>query len=207
MCSIMASYKLETIKKLVKLNEHRGNFSWSITQNLKTNKDFGMFNFEVLESLPDDNYTICHIQAPTGGLIEDTMRIHPTVIGNSKLWHNGLLTPRGIAFLQDKLGIKETFDTYLLHFAIVNYGFEILSEIEGLFSCLLYLRGRYYLFRTKHGKIYVDDSLTLSSERFEDSKCINFDTVYEIDFENNKLIEKDKFKTKRFNYIIEGEII
>ena len=42
MCSIMASYKLETIKKLVKINEHRGNFSWSITQNLKTNKDFGV---------------------------------------------------------------------------------------------------------------------------------------------------------------------
>jgi len=38
--------------------------------------------------------------------------------------------------LQTKLNTEETFDTLLLFKAIKQFGFDILSEIEGLFSCV-----------------------------------------------------------------------
>ena len=62
------------------------------------------------------------------------------------------------------------------------------------------------VFRTKHGKLYVDENLSISSERFEGSKCINFDTVYEIDWENRVLKPIANFKTRMFNFIIKGEM-
>ena len=206
MCSIIGSFKKEIVADLVRLNEERGNFSWSITINNKTKKGFGPFDFNQLEQIDEEGYIISHIQAPTGGSTEDENRIHPTINGETKLWHNGILTPRGIRFLQNELKTNETFDTKLLHDAIVKFGFEILSSIEGLFSCLYYDGEDYFIFRTKHGKLYIDSNLNLSSERFKDSKCINFDTIYKIDFKNKNISKVGDFKTKRFNYIIHGEL-
>jgi len=201
----MGSFSSETVKDLLELNKHRGSFSWSITCNNNTEKDFGEFDTTVLENT-NKGYKMCHIQAPTNGLVYDKDRIHPTLVQDSKLWHNGLLRPAGIRYLNNKLGTDESFDTLLLHKAVVEYGFGILSEIEGLFSCVLYLNGNYYIFRTKHGKLFVDDNLSISSERFDDSKCINYDTIYKIDFENNTLEPVDTFRTKRFNIVVKGEL-
>jgi len=205
MCSIIASFKKEKVSDLVKLNMHRGSFSWSVTNDGKTEKGFGTFNFECLDQINGNGYIISHIQAPTGGMVKDFDRIHPTLHNGSKLWHNGILTPRGIKYLQNKLNINIAFDTELLHKSIEKFGFEILDSIEGLFSCLYYNGKDYFIFRTKHGKLYIDTDLNISSERFEDSKCINYDTIYKIDFENKNIIEVSEFKTKRFNIIIQGE--
>lgn len=210
MCSIIASYNKEKIKELVKINQHRGNFSYSISifkngKLIESVKNFGSFNENILNTT-SEGYIICHLQAPTGGLIQDTNRIHPTIINDSYLYHNGIITPRGMRFLQDKLNTDETFDTKLLHDAIIHYGFEILSDIEGLFSCLMVKDNEIFIFRTVHGKLYIDDDMNISSERFENSKCINSNTVYKLDIKNNTYVNYSEFKTLRFNYVIQGEL-
>jgi hypothetical protein len=201
MCSIIGGTQREKLIELVHLNQHRGNFSYSYTDIVtgESIKGFGDFPVDIIKG---DNYKILHVQAPTGGLIEDTNRIHPTKIQDTLHWHNGLLTPRGIKFCQKKLNTNETFDTLLLHKMLYYYGFEILSDIEGLFSCVYKEQDSLYVFRTKHGKLFIDDEMYLSSERFDNSKCINYDTVYMM---KDKLIDIRYFKTKRFNYVIPGE--
>lgn len=209
MCSIIASYSRDKFQELIDLNQFRGNFSYSYTEFENNRiqeqiKNFGEFNLGDLGY--NYSYKIGHVQAPTGGMIKDTNRIHPVNTENIMLWHNGLLTPRGIKFLQNKLGVDETFDTFLLTLAIEKFDFEILNEIEGLFSCLMIKSGKIYVFRTKHGKLYIDNDMNISSERFENSKCIDADTVYELDIIKLKYNIISKFKTKRFNFAIEGEL-
>ena len=213
MCSIIAGYEPNKLKELIELNQFRGNFSYSRTELdirvgeiISQVKNFGSFNYETLDK--DDNYSykICHVQAPTGGMLEDVSRIHPTVSDNSMLWHNGLLTPKGIRFLQKKLNTTEMFDTKLLHMAIDKFDFDILSEIEGLFSCLYIYDGQIYIFRTKHGKLFIDDDMNISSERFENSRCINSNTVYALLPWIPDYSEVTEFKTKRFNFVIPGEM-
>jgi len=213
MCSIISTTSDTKALELLELNQHRGNFSYSMTtlqSNLPTSqvKGFGEFPKEILK---DNERMIIHVQAPTGGLIKDHKRIHPVQNINDPrnfLYHNGLLTPKGIKFLQNQPNIKhnETFDTKLLFDAIRLYGWEILSKIEGLFSCVYGRSGEIYMFRSKHGKLFIDNDMNISSERFNNSKCINSDTIYKIDFKNNKLIEIDKFKTLRFNFVVKGEL-
>lgn len=215
MCSIVASFSKDKIKELIKINQYRGNFSYSISL-LDINemiikeqvKDFGMFNEQVLDKCyeSDSIYYICHVQAPTGGLLKDLDRIHPTKLNNSYLWHNGIITPRGMNWLQEFSWNKNiTFDTKALHNQLYNSVFDDLSYIEGLFSCL-YLDEYLTMFRTKHGKLYIDNDLNISSERFENSKCINYDAIYQFDFKNKLIKDILKFKTKKFNIIVKGEM-
>ena len=215
MCSIIGSYNKEKFKELVELNQFKGNFSYSFgvyntTENRMVSivKEFGQFKSSTIEeAVEGDNlFYIGHVQAPTGGLIQDVNRIHPTTIKDTMLWHNGIITSRGIKYLQEKFNTTETFDTKLLHTSIEQSGCcDVLSDVEGLFTCLYYNRDL-FLFRTKHGKIHIDKDMSFSSERFTNSFCINYDTVYKIDFKNNKLSGVGTFKTKRFNIIVNGEI-
>lgn len=209
MCSIFASFDKKRLKDLAVLNQFRGNFSYSVTQDRRTLKGFGDFNNDDLDTIAiNDDYIIGHVQAPTGGMIKDLARVHPTegYALQSLLWHNGLLTPRGIRYLQESLDTTEEFDTKLLHLHLIKNNFAGLGEIEGLFTCMFQFANEIYVFRTKHGKLYVDDDLNISSERFDNSKCINYDTVYRLNMVEKKLDPISKFKTKRFNYIIEGEM-
>lgn len=206
LCSIIGSFSKDKIRELVKLNQHRGNFSFSVYSDMFW-KNFGEFDETYLNEVKDGNYIFVHLQAPTGGLVKETSRIHPIVFNNNLLWHNGIITESGIEFLQEQTNSKETFDTYLLVKALAIYDSSILSEIEGLFSCVWKnANDEYFVFRSKHGKLYVDDELSISSERFENSKCINSDTVYKIDWEQKRLVTIGWFKTKSFNFIIKGEL-
>lgn len=204
MCSIIGSFNKEKVKELVKLNQHRGNFSYSISvYNVCENKiiysykDFGEFNVNKFNSIlhTPNNYYICHIQAPTGGMLKDYNRIHPVKYNNTYLWHNGIL----------KLKDRTLFDTKYLTNILSKKGFNGLSDIEGLFSCVYYNKGL-YMFRTKHGKLYIDKDMNVSSEKFENSKCINFDTVYKVNLKNKEVIIVNEFKTKKFNIVIKGEL-
>lgn len=212
MCSIIGSFSKEMIKSLVLLNQHRGNFSYSIAaydihqhEVVDLKKDFDVFDFNVLDSMTESSniYYICHLQAPTGGLLKEIERIHPTHIDDTYMWHNGIITPAGMRFLNELNSREDSFDTYALHNYLYNN--NDLSKVEGLFTCC-YVDFNVYVFRTKHGKLYVDDNLNLSSERFEGSKCINYDTIYNLDFINKTLQYADEFKTLNYNYIIKGEL-
>lgn len=210
MCSIIASFDKQTLKDLVKLNQFRGSFSYSI-MDLKTmslHKDFGKYQEKHIESCT--GFVISHLQLPTGGLIQDINRIHPTIINDSYLYHNGIITPRGMKYMQNynNQGLTETFDTKLLHNHLYNSQDWVneLSNIEGLFACVYIRNNKIYLFRTKHGKLYIDKDMSISSERFDNSKCINYDTVYELNLQTKSLIEIGKFKTNRYNIIVPGEL-
>lgn len=209
MCSIIITLDKNKCKELVEINQFRGNFSYSITEvdsnNIVVNqvKEFGLFNTDNFNE--NSNLKICHVQAPTGGLIKDINRIHPVKIDNAYLWHNGMLTARGIKQLQNKLDTTETFDTKLILEAILKFGFDVLNELEGSFACVLLIRGEIYLFRARHSKIYVElPSFNVSSEKFENSKCINYDTIYS--YSNGQLTAVNYFKTLRYNIVVEGEM-
>ena len=204
MCSIIVAKDKQTTEELILLNQHRGDFSFSCTNFINNRPDtqvkaFGGYDFGVAPMT--DNLQVCHVQAPTGGMTKDTNRIHPTMIDQTMLWHNGILTPRGIRFLQDRLGTEETFDTKLLHQAILRYGYDILSQIEGMFSCVYYNGTELHMFRTKHGKLFTDLE-NISSERFPGSRCIDADRVYRVS--DTEVI--DQFRTLRYNYVIPGEM-
>lgn len=211
MCSIIASWDNNKLKDLIELNQFRGNFSHSYTELDSKNrplsqlKSFGAYNTDIINSDIYENYKIAHVQAPTGGMIKDENRIHPVSDDLNMLWHNGLLVPKGVKYLQNKLQTQETFDTKLLFNAIEQFGFGILSEIEGLFSCLYLKHGEMFIWRSRHGKLYIDENMNISSERFDGSKCINADTIYKIHPKNKQITEVDYFKTKRFNFYIAGE--
>jgi hypothetical protein len=207
MCSIFGSFNKNRVIELAELNQFKGTFSYSLTQDDRSHKAFGKFDNDIVNDIVQtDNYIIGHVQAPTGGMIKDDNRIHPTSVGQSLLWHNGLLTKRGIKYLQDYLDTTEEFDTKLLHEYFVRYNFTFLNKIEGLFTCIFKHGTGYYVFRTKHGKLYVNEELDLSSERFEGSKCINYDTIYKMNFAEKRLQPVSYFKTNRYNFIIKGEL-
>lgn len=213
MCSIIGSFDKSQLKKLVDLNQFRGNFSYSLTTyDYDVNKiqdqvkDFGQFDKELINKALGDCFYCAHVQAPTSGLIKEFSRIHPTQINSSMLWHNGIITPRGVKYLQKLLDSTETFDTLLLHQAVHKFGIAELSKIEGLFACLYYDSKDFFIFRSKHAKLYIDEDLSISSERFEGSKCINYDTVYKLGFNEKNVIIYDEFKTLRYNIVIDGEL-
>jgi len=203
MCSIMVTRN--KIKELVEINQFRGNFSWSVYDmgTNKVQKGFGTFP---INNNFSDNWKIMHVQAPTGGLKQEENRIHPTEIDSTKLWHNGIITPRGVRYMQQKLNTNEDFDTLLLHKMINKYGFDCLSDIEGGFACLYLKDNNVYIFRTQHLKLHINEEC-ITSERAPGTKIINADTIYQIEF-NEKLTWKEVsyFKTKRYNYIIKGEL-
>jgi hypothetical protein len=208
MCSIIGSFNKDKIKELVLINQHRGNFSYSISSGDINIKEFGSFDTGKLNSIKTSEYILCHVQAPTGGLIESIDRIHPVEFKGTKLWHNGILLSKQIQQFQSELNDTSTFDTYLMCKKLYqsdNWA-EELSNIDGLFTCVYYRDNNYYIFRTKHGKLFVDDYLNISSEKFENSKCINYNTVYTMDFNNNNIKFYDKFKTKSFNIVVPGEM-
>lgn len=212
MCSIIGSFSKDKIKELVALNQHRGNFSYSIslidtnTNEIKEQvKEFTEFDFEILDKCYESKeiYYLCHVQAPTGGLVKEFNRIHPTQHDGTWMWHNGIIKPRGIKDLQKHLETDITFDTQLLHESL-NTQFS-LSDVEGLFACAYLTEDGLFLFRSKHAKLYIDEDLNISSEQFDGSKCINFDTIYKVNF-NDFLTKVGEFTTKRFNIVVPGEL-
>lgn len=210
MCSIIGSFSKKKITELVEVNQHRGKFAYSIlaynTMNNKIfqiYKDFGVFSLDNIKEMPNIYY-ICHLQSPTGGIEIDVNRTHPTMYNDTYLFHNGILKQRAIDKLQFTYNTNITFDTKLLHMSLTSW--NNLNDIEGLFACLYIKNENINIFRSKHSKLYIDKDLNISSEKFPDSKCINYDTIYKLNFKNNNLIAIDTFKTKRYNIIIEGEL-
>jgi len=199
----------KNLQGLVDLNQYRGNFSYSysvLNEHLDIKKDFG--DFPEVDQLPgdEDSWCIGHVQAPTGGLLKDRTRIHPTQSQNTYLYHNGIITPRGIEFMQADLNTDETFDTLLLHQMIDKHGFNILSDIEGGFGCVYITPNGMFIFRTRHITLFISKT-GISSERGTDMLCINPDVVYKINLDKDISYSNiAEFKTKKYNFSIPGEL-
>lgn len=212
MCSIIGSFDLEKFLELVKLNQSRGTFSFSFATLFINNgeilsvdliKQFGEFQENVLATqnspTPFTKYYIGHVQAPTGGLLKEPGRIHPSVLQknrqNSYLWHNGILKENCITTLQTRNNRKSQWDTKLLHLEIWNHGLKSLSNIDGSFGCVLISLNRMYIFTSDIITLFIDNEFNLSSIPFTNSRRIDPNFIHMMDFNEQKLIASRKFQS------------
>lgn len=216
MCSIIGSFDKKKIEELVKLNLYRGNSTFSISEFDLTNNNITK-SIRVVDKLTNDiinsyefnknTYYILHLQAPTNNIGLTEENIHPAYYKKYGyyLWHNGIILQKDIEKLSKKYcnNINYTWDTKLLLDLISENNFKILNKIEGSFSCLFYKNKKMFLFRTTSAPLFIDNKLNISSTEFKGSSSIDPGRVFLIDFENKRLVEKDKFNCKDNPYFIQ----
>lgn len=212
MCSIFGSFNKNTITELLNINQYRGNFSYSISIIDTTDcsiysqyKDFGEFDIrQIPDGLKEKYYILCHVQAPTGGLITTLNRVHPSIYSyattcedniiyknDSYLWHNGILKDDFIQKIRPTLKISqvETWDTYILHNYIKNTkcGWDCLSHVDGSFGCIYLDVDKIFSFTSDTINLYIDDNFNISSVKPNNSyKRQEPNNVFMWDFKNKK---------------------
>mgnify|MGYP000597230870 CR=1 FL=1 len=213
MCSIIASFDKDKLKELAALNEYRGTHSHSISfyslseqKVVSVHKGMGPLPVDQIHISPG-YYCICHQQAPTGEMLNIT-RAHPAAAGLSNLWHNGILKPATIERLKQKHNAQTSWDTALFLYDIVQNEFNTLSEIDGTFACILALHNldknypisTLFLFRNELAPLFVDDKYNVSSTKFEGSRSLEPNVVWQ--FEPGVAITDTghHFKTKENPY-------
>lgn len=217
MCSIIGSREIERFKDLIELNQYRGSFSYSFAildleymEVVHLVQEFGEFDLNILETIPrkDSFYYIGHVQAPTGGLLKDPERIHPSIIrsedklNTSYLWHNGILKPKCIDEWNNKLDMDEKWDTSLLHHFIHAQGLVELSEIDGSFGCVLIGKQVMDVFTTDTINLYIDKYLNLSSVQFDNSKRLAPNHIWRLNSYKFRFEIDGNFKSKSSPYYI-----
>jgi hypothetical protein len=173
MCSIIGSFKKETIVDLCELNAYRGQHSHSVSYYDLEHNDFfmiskshGPVNYNTID-IPPNHYCIVHMQAPTTEA-KDDLSIHPAMIERDVLWHNGIIKEKEIERLQQKYHTNIKWDTYILLKHMMSEGTP--DGIDGTFSCLWFDSYRMYLFRNEIAPMFIDDDFNISSTKFPDSR-------------------------------------
>jgi glutamine phosphoribosylpyrophosphate amidotransferase len=199
MCGIFASFSLNTLKKLAQLNAYRGQHSHSLALfNYEQGdieyltRQFGPFKADNFE-IPKGKYAIGHIQAPT---TENTGQdfIHPAIIENSYLWHNGILKPQTIKALQHLLNSDNTWDTKLLLQFIIEH--RIPSDIDGSFACMMVANDQLYVFRNELSPLfYSPEFLDFSSSPFEGAVTLPPNRIFGVGLEIRELCQLETFTT------------
>ena len=187
MCSLIGSFSKEKIVELVKLNLYRGQHSYSYTyynpedNTIQVNKGLGEIPLEDID-IPAGHYCIAHMQAPTTEN-KDINSVHPAQIGNSFLWHNGIIKANWIEKRKNHIEVSEypnrynSWDTYLILRQYVEDGH--LNDIDGTFSCIYYspMEGL-QLFRNLISPMFIDDNHNISSTKFENSQSLPANIVW-----------------------------
>lgn len=204
MCSIIVSLDQNKFSELIDLNQSRGKFSYSYCkildlknfENRELIKEWGVFDKSKIST---SVIHIGHTQAPTGGLIQDKNRIHPAQENDSLLYHNGILKPSYVKFLQGRYKTNETWDTSLLLKRLEDIGFEALSEVDGSFACVYIRDGQIIIFRNEIAPLFYEEKTgSLSSTKFDGSIAIKSNTVFR--YEYGALIPLATFETKNNPY-------
>lgn len=206
MCGICGSPDKLKFKIMFLDNIKRGYFSHSFTVvDLNSHKIiYQRKSFDTnypFDELPTGNnyYYLGHSQAPTGSLVRDFERIHPSVIQyndkNTYLAHNGILTDD---FL-DKYK-WDRWDTQMLHilfnslFHDNDITHHMVNKIEGSFACWYINENKnIFLFRNPQSPLYISED-SFSSTKFSDSSLITSGIIYTI--KDGKIIPTDT----RFKY-------
>lgn len=112
---------------------------------------------------------------------------HPSVIGETKLWHNGLIKKRFMT-QHDYSG----WDTTLLHKLVMGHfdGKQTLDHVDGSFACVYYNGTSLYFFRNQMSPLFVSDNhtapLALSSVKtILTPHSVTSGTIYEITSETS----------------------
>ena len=121
-----------------------------------------------------NEYCIVHQQAPTTEN-RDISAVHPAEYNGMYLWHNGILKPNTIKYLQEICKSDSSWDSMLL----LNYLYyhTAPNEIDGSFSCLFWDNTsphtqQLYMFRNEIAPLFIDDDLNISSTKFANSKSV-----------------------------------
>jgi hypothetical protein len=218
MCSIIGSYRKEKFKELVEINKTRGTFSYSVTviEVLNNNiaeiiKDFGEINYDIIECYEDyEFYFLAHQQAPTNSLVKLKERIHPAIINNSYLYHNGIITNKGLDIIKNEISVNDIdinlsgWDTYILLKFIEQSSDTTfnLSKIIGGFACVLLKDKEFLLFRNSSSIIYFDYHLNISSTKFNDSVEAVPGHIYKFDLSNRTIKLFSTFNDLDSNFVI-----
>jgi len=210
MCSITASKDLNKLKELIELNTYRGTHSHSISafsiggiydtiyltnDLLYQKKGFGPLDLdEHIEELNklEDVYFVAHQQAPTTES-KDQKSIHPAEHDESMLWHNGIIKEKTITKLQEELKTDLSWDTMLLLKYINEHGSP--NNVDGTFSCMMYDGVFLSIFRNEISPMFIDDQLNISSTKFENSRRLDANIMYQLHLDTNELEAFNKFET------------
>lgn len=231
MCGIFGGFSKPELEVLANANAYRGQHSFSITgfclvkgkngrikpilgwKDSDENAIFRHLGSFTLDDIPNADFYIAHIQAPTG--IQKTMDcVHPAdILGEvrSLLWHNGIIKEHDCDRLRKKQQVNTQWDTMLLLNEIKQSGLclDNLSEINGSFSCVGYLwETQLYLFRNSLAPMYIGDSATGCFSSVPTNLTPNrvkANVFYLVDFNHDvsklHLIEVARFQTKENPYV------
>ena len=212
MCAIIGSYDVDSLRKLIELNSYRGSTSFSFAAYNEKLACIWRTREHFTLSIPEYEklYKICHIQAPTSDQ-RDEVWIHPAESKKkSLLWHNGIIKQNEIERLQKEYNTQEKWDTQLMLELIDQYGFDILSGIDGSFACVYsrpftnsldFSTDLLYAFRNEISPLYYDDNMNISSTKFENSSLLPANIVFQLDYFYGEIINTGyTFKTKENPY-------
>jgi hypothetical protein len=213
MCGISASFNLNKLTKIIKLNNYRGSFSYSfLVYDTKENnivalhRSFEDCRYKLINHYKkinnNDYYYISHCQAPTSGLIRKFENIHPAEYQNNYLYHNGMLSEISIQALSI-INNKLSWDTNLLLRCIINSDFNDLHTIEGSYAAVLITPfNGIKIFRNSNSIIYYDNDLSLSSSQYKSMKILEVNKIFSLDFTNKKLKFWSKFNSPDNSFLI-----
>lgn len=208
MCAITSSFSKSTLSDLYKLNSYRGELSYSLSSfgydkydtwlNLLLQDNGKMPDYlidkaliEIGEPFSDmGNYFIAHSQAPT----TNTENIHPAVYAGSMLWHNGII--------KQKMLPPGVWDTHWLLQQVIDYGWSVLSRVDGTFACIMYNNGKLYFFRNEISPLFIDREMNLSSTKFAGSQAVTPNIVWEMSLLDRSFRAVAEFSTMENPYYI-----
>jgi len=199
MCAIIGSFDKNKLQELYNLNSYRGELSYSVCTFRPYRKvlEIGVLmqernkmpeKFISLFPSNENDFFVAHTQAPT----TQSINIHPAAIGGALLWHNGIIKQKNIA--------EGTWDTEWLLEKILDYGWSYLARVDGTFACAMFNEGNLYLFRNEISPLFVDDDLNISSTKFDSSKPLEPNKVFEVRLDKKKLVQISEFATMENPY-------
>lgn len=220
MCGISASFDLNKLYELIKINNNRGKFSFSLMVYDVANSnivalyqgfdDFRNAVIEYYKQLNNKNYYyISHSQAPTStdiGLSKDINRIHPAKYEKSFLYHNGIIKDISLIQLKDNLDIdtnNDNWDTSILLKSLYYRGIKVLNTIDGSFACFLITEhNNIQVFRNNSSILYFDDDLSFSSINYNGKMHeLISNEFFQLDFESKSIKSLQSFKNIDDRYV------
>lgn len=215
MCGLFGGRNKDKFLELAKLNAYRGNRSSSVVCINTDDRFEGGENFIIsLQKGTDpitedmvfgDGYFVGHVQAPTTDA-NAMDSIHPAMLNESMLWHNGIIKDFDVKRLQAKHQTDEKWDTMLLLKELYSLDWlDNLSEINGSFACVYHSENCLYIFRNEISPIFIDDELNFSSVKFDGSRSLPPNTVFMFDGAMKTLQAIGEFKTKENPYFMPEE--
>lgn len=204
MCAITGSFNKNKLVELYKLNSYRGELSYSIGSFSRSSnrtrldiliQDQGKMPGNLIDSIPYNpgQFFVAHSQAPTQG----SSQIHPAVYEDVLLWHNGIIKQKSLP--------HGVWDTEWLVQNISDYGWSVLSRVDGTFACIMFRNNNLYVFRNEISPLFIDSDFNISSTKFEGSRSLPPNVVFKLDITEKKLDAEATFQTLENPYFIPEE--